>query len=282
MARVHEHEGGTGKGTLRQRLNSILTDHHTPGGKVFDIFLICAIILSIALVMLDSVHSIHLSHGATIHKIEWIFTILFTIEYLLRITCAERPGHYIGSFYGIIDVLSFLPTYLGAFMLVFETFFILRILRLLRLFRVFKMARTIDDASVIFKAVKASGRKILIFLFSIVIFVILTGACMYIIEGPQNGFESIPMGVYWSISTISTVGFGDIYPVTAGGRFFASLLMIISYTLLAVPTGIITLELSRASGNQGAQHDAQRRCFKCSCVINDHDAKFCKQCGQKL
>ncbi|MCB9358997.1 ion transporter, partial [Candidatus Woesearchaeota archaeon] len=255
----------------------IIYEADTPSGLAFDIVLLFAIIASVIAVVLESVPSFQAAHGSLFRVIEWTFTILFTIEYALRIYCIKKPKSYIFSFFGIIDFLSIIPTYLSLMFVGAQMFLVLRILRLLRVFRILKLSRYVVQADILWKALKESRYKIIVFLFTVVSIALVMGAIMYIVEGPQNGFESIPHGMYWAIVTLTTVGFGDIVPHTILGQFIAGFLMILGYGIIAVPTGIVSVELAKVSGIS-----TRNSCENCGKEGHDSDAKFCKYCGEKL
>lgn len=264
----------------RDRLFEIIFEADTPAGKWFDIALIAVILLSVLTVMLDSVASIRANHGSWLLALEWFFTILFTIEYILRLLCVGRPLRYAVSFFGIVDLMAILPTYLS--LLVFGTRYlaVVRILRVLRIFRILKLGHHTKEAGVLKSALYASRRKILVFFSVVLTLVVIIGSLMYVIEGTTNsGFTSIPQGVYWAIVTLTTVGYGDISPQTPLGQFLASLVMILGYSIIAVPTGIVTVQWSQASARKQSNTQA---CPNCSAEGHDNDARYCKFCGAKL
>ncbi len=263
----------------RHRLHVIIFEADTPAGKAFDVTLIVCIALSIIVVMLDSMQGIRETYRDWIYFFEWLFTLLFTVEYLLRLFGVGRPWRYVTSFYGIVDLLSIIPTYLSLILPGTQYFLIIRTLRVLRVFRIFKLAQYVSEARLLTQALHASRRKITIFLFTVLNIVIIVGAAMYLIEGGENGFTSIPHSIYWAIVTITTVGYGDISPQTDMGKALAALLMIVGYAILAVPTGIITAEL--ALGNRTKKLTTQS-CPQCSGEGHDTDAKHCKFCGAEL
>lgn len=273
MAPLNEHPH------WRSWLHEVIFEADTPLGKAFDVVLLWAIILSVAAVSLESVQSIREQYGAVLVGIEWFFTILFTIEYLLRVICVRRPLVYIRSFYGIVDLLAILPTYVSLFVVGAQTLIVIRALRLLRVFRVFKLARYVGEASVLMRALRASRPKITVFLVAVLSVVLIVGSLMYLIEGgqPGSGFTSIPKSVYWTIVTMTTVGYGDIAPQTVPGQVLASAVMIVGYGIIAVPTGIVTAEIAVARREVTTQ-----RCRNCGAEGHDPDAKHCKHCGEKL
>ncbi|MBU1202399.1 MAG: ion transporter [Nanoarchaeota archaeon] len=260
----------------KNRLHEIIFEADTTEGKAFDVTLIFFICISVFVVILDSVNSIQVQHGTLLRSIEWFFTIIFTIEYLLRIVAVRKVRGYIFSFFGIVDIISILPSYLGILFGGMQTLLIFRVLRLLRFFRVFKMARYVSESAHLMKALKASMRKITIFIFVIITIDLIMGALMYIVEGPSSGFTNIPTSMYWAIVTMTTVGFGDIVPVTVFGKILASALMILGYGIIAVPTGIVTVELARH------KDVTTQACPVCIVEGHDVDAKYCKKCGSKL
>ncbi len=261
----------------KNKLHEIIYEADTPAGKLFDIVLLIAIVASIILVMLESVDSIHTKYDAFLDISEWIITILFTIEYFARIISIKRPSRYIFSFYGIIDLLSTLPKYLAIIFTGTHSLVALRALRLLRVFRILKLARFIGESNNFIRALKASRAKIGVFLFFVLILCIILGTVMYLIEGGDNGFTSIPRSVYWAIVTLTTVGYGDIAPHTPFGQFVASIIMILGYGIIAVPTGIVTSEMTKASIDTNTQS-----CPNCLHDGHKDDAEFCYNCGTKL
>lgn len=263
---------------FRHQLHEIIFEADTAPGKWFDVLLIFSIIVSVVLAMLDSVGSIQAVYGQWLYVGEWIFTILFTVEYLLRLFCVQRPLLYARSFFGIVDLLAILPTYLSVILPGGQYFIIIRVLRLLRIFRVFKLVQFLSEARLLLDALRASFRKIAVFLCTVMTLVIIFGALMYVVEGAANGFTSIPRSVYWAIVTMTTVGYGDISPQTDLGQALAAIIMIIGYGIIAVPTGIVTVELSQAV-HRGVSTQA---CPGCGVDGHDRDARFCKYCGTSL
>ncbi len=263
----------------RFRLHEVIFEADTPGGKAFDIALLVCIALSILAVLLESVTGIREVHGVTLRRVEWAITILFTLEYLLRLISVGRPWRYALSFYGVVDLLAILPTYLGL-VLPGEThpLMVIRALRLLRVFRVLKLAHFVGEALVLRGALRASARRIIVFLGTVLILVLIVGSMMYLIEGEEHGFTSIPQGIYWAIVTMTTVGYGDIAPQTLPGRVLASLVMILGYGIIAVPAGLVTVELAVA----GKRRISTQACPDCSAEGHDPDARFCKYCGTRL
>lgn len=270
----------------RVTLGNVVFNNDTPAGRAFDLVLIVLILASIGVVMLDSVRPFRAAYGPALKQAELVLTLLFSLEYGLRLVTARHPWNYARSFFGLVDLLSILPGYLALFVPGAETLLIVRVLRLLRIFRILKLARYLSEASVLAEAIRASAAKITVFLVTVLTLVTIIGALMYLIEGPANGFTSIPTSIYWAIVTLTTVGYGDIAPKTPLGKGLASLAMILGYGILAVPTGIVTVSLARAQGaqNQGAQdrRPAPRVCPRCGLEGHDPDARFCKRCGEEL
>lgn len=264
----------------RTRVHEIIFEADTPTGKAFDVILIGAIILSICIVMLESVSHIERQFGDFIRAAEWFFTILFTIEYVLRLISIRKPLNYATSFFGVVDLLAILPTYLSLLVPGTQYLLVIRLLRILRVFRVLKLAQYISEATLLTQALKASRRKITVFLFAVLTLVVIMGSLMYLVEGEEHGFTSIPRSVYWAIVTLTTVGYGDISPETPLGQFLASIIMIMGYGILAVPTGIVSVELSRADSNR--QSITTRCCTTCAREGHSFDAKHCKYCGEPL
>lgn len=265
----------------RANIHEVIFEADTPLGKAFDISLLVSIVLSIVVVMLESVGPVDEKYDVELKYLEWFFTIIFTIEYFLRIISIKHPTKYIFSFYGLIDLLSVLPTYLGLFVAGGSSFMTLRTLRLLRIFRIFKLGRFLGAGSTILTALKSSKEKIFVFLFGVVNLVIILGTIMYLIEGAENGFTSIPRSIYWAIVTLTTVGYGDIAPQTALGQVIASVIMITGYSIIAVPTGIVTAELSKGDSHNSG-NITNISCISCGRESHDLDAIFCKYCGEPL
>ncbi len=262
---------------LRDRLYEIIFEADTREGKLFDMVLIILIIFSIILVMLDSIPSVSGRYHKYLILAEWMVTILFTAEYIIRIYIVNKPKAYIFSFYGIIDLLSILPTYVGLFILGGQSLIVIRAIRLLRIFRILKLSRYTRAGKFLVIAIIRSREKIFIFLFFVLTLVIIFGTVMYLIEGEQNGFTSIPVSIYWAIVTLTTVGYGDISPATGFGQFLASIIMIIGYAIIAVPTGIVTSEMMHQKFSTNTQV-----CSKCLKSNHDDDANFCNNCGESL
>jgi voltage-gated potassium channel len=265
-------------GNVRRRLHEIIFEADTPAGKLFDVLLIICILVSVTLVMLDSVSPMSDAWGEVLYLSEWFFTLLFTIEYILRLISAGRPVLYATSFFGIVDLLAILPTYFSMFFPDSQYLLVIRILRVLRIFRVFKLVQYLSEARLLMQALRASRRKIIVFLFTVFTLVVIFGSLMYLIEDPANGFTSIPRSIYWAIVTLTTVGYGDISPKTNIGQALAALIMVIGYAIIAVPTGIVTVELSHAF----KKRFSSQACPDCSAEGHDSDAKHCKYCGAKL
>ncbi len=258
----------------KEKLYSIIFESDTKPGKQFDVILLWSILISVLVVIIDSVPSINEKLNLEFYYIEWLFTILFSIEYVMRIYVSPKPFRYIFSFWGIIDLLSILPTFASIFISGYQYLLVVRIFRLLRVFRILKLARFNKEAISLMKALKASMYKISLFLFFVVTIVVLLGTIMYVVESGENGFTSIPQSIYWAIITITTVGYGDIVPLTVVGKFISSVSMIMGYAIIAVPTGIVTVEMSRVKHND-------KVCPACS-KKNDEEANFCQKCGEKL
>lgn len=263
---------------LRTRLRIIIFESETRAGRNFDILLLIAIVLSVAAVFMDSVPSINERWGPVLYGVEWFFTLLFTLEYVARLWCIEQPRLYARSYYGIVDLLGVVPTYLSLFIADSQYVTVVRILRVLRVFRVLRMVRWVSEASILVDALYASRRKILVFLFAVLALVVVFGSLLYVVEGPESGFTSIPISLYWAIVTLTTVGYGDIVPVTPVGRMLASMIMIMGYGVIAVPTGIVTMEL-----NATVQRRANTRtCEHCSAEGHIREASYCWRCGGEL
>ena len=261
----------------RAQTFEVVFGHETKAGKTFDVLLIFAILASVAVVMLDSVVALEAFHPLFLGA-EWVFTILFTVEYVLRLVTVRRPSGYALSFFGIVDLLAVLPSYLSLLVPGGQFLIVIRILRVLRVFRVLKLVQYVGEARVLGLALRAARYKITVFLLTVLTIVVVVGSAMYLIEGPEHGFTSIPRGVYWAIVTLTTVGYGDVAPETPMGQALAALVMIMGYGIIAVPTGIVTVELA----NQARQQAKVRSCSTCSSEAHDDDASFCKRCGQRL
>lgn len=295
----------------RRELHRIIFGHLTPGGKLFDVVLIITILMSVAVVMLESVTSVRARHGPTLRTAEWVITIAFTVEYALRLASAERARRYARSFFGVIDLLAILPTYVSLVVPGGQALAVIRILRVLRVFRVLKLAQFVGGEQLLLRALRASAYKIVVFLVAVLTIVVAVGAMMYVIEGPDSGFTSIPAGVYWAVVTLTTVGFGDITPVTALGQMLAAFLMVLGYGIIAVPTGIVTVEMMDrrgrsvapgvgsaepppAAGDSGRSEPPDSpagqtrppsppvRCPHCGADGHPSDARFCRLCAAQL
>ncbi len=273
---------------FRHRLYTVIYESDTPGGKAFDVALIVTIVASVVVVMLESVADVRAAHGLALRRAEWAFTVLFTAEYVLRLYGIRHPALYARSFFGVVDLLAILPTYLSVVVPGAQFLLVIRLLRILRVFRVLKLVRFLDEANTLRTALVASRRKIIVFTFVVVTLVTILGALMYLVEGGQNGFTSIPRSVYWAVVTLTTVGYGDISPGTPLGQFCATIVMLLGYAIIAVPTGIVTVELANA-----ARADAQVQprkappvsplaCPRHPATAHAADARFCFLCGTPL
>jgi voltage-gated potassium channel len=263
---------------LRFRLHEIIFEADTPLGKIFDIFLITSIVLSVIFVMLDSVKSVRVQIGQQLYLAEWFFTILFTVEYVLRLYCVGNRLKYATSFFGVVDLIAIIPTYLSLLIPGSQYFLVVRLLRILRIFRVLKLANYVGESALLAQALLASRRKIFIFLLTVLTLVTILGSLMYLVEGEENGYTSIPKSIYWAIVTITTVGYGDISPSTDLGRLLASVIMIIGYSIIAIPTGIVTVEFANAF----KKNISTQVCLHCNADGHDTDAKYCKFCGSEI
>lgn len=271
---------------LRDRLYIIIFGTDTPAGKAFDVALLWAIVLSTLVVMLESVSEIHDEYGSILLYAEYIFTFLFTIEYILRLWTSRKPWGYVFSFYGIIDILSILPTYLMLFASSVPFLQVVRIFRLMRIFRVLKLGRSMREADALWISLKASRAKIGVFLFAVFNVAVIMGTVMYIVEGGENGFTSIPRSIYWAIVTMTTVGFGDIHPHTDLGQFFSVVLMILGYGIIAVPTGIVGVDMMKTNvGGDNPSHERMlltKHCDNCGESGHLEDSVYCRKCGVRL
>lgn len=268
------------RGHWKQRLYVIIFEADTRAGRLFDQVLIGAILLSLVVVMLDSVSAIASRYHAVLTGFEWLLTALFTLEYVARLLCSPKPLRYATSFFGIIDLLAILPTYLALLMPELHALIDVRVLRLLRVFRVFKLTYYMAEYSYLVRALRASARKILVFLSVVLMAVMVMGTLMYVVEGPENGYTSIPVGVYWAITTVTTVGFGDITPKTDLGRLLASIMMLMGWGVLAVPTGIVAAEM--AGQGKSLTHPTTRTCAQCMSEGLDPEDHYCRHCGAQL
>ena len=275
VPRLRDHE----MGEIKEKIRSVIFEANTPAGKVFDVLLIVVILLSVLAVSLDSVTSISQKYGDVLLVIEWGFTVLFTVEYLLRLWTIQNTWLYARSFYGVIDLLGSLPTYLSIWFADAHYFLVVRVLRVLRIFRVFRMVRYVGEAELIAQALVASRRKITVFVCSVLALVVVFGSLMYLVEGGTNTeFSSIPQSIYWAVTTMTTVGYGDVAPDTGLGRGLAAVIMIMGYGIIAVPTGIVTLELNEAHRKRANT----KTCPACSAEGHSYESSFCWRCGSAL
>lgn len=261
----------------RRSLYSVIFEAETPAGIAFDAALLVAILASVVVVTLESVPSIRTDHGVVLRGVEWVLTGLFTVEYIVRLAVVRRPMRYARSFFGIVDLLAVLPTYVSLVLPGSQGLATIRALRLLRVFRVFKLARFLGQANILVTALRTSSRKVLVFLGTLLILVLILGSAMYLIEGETSGFTSIPTSIYWAIVTLTTVGYGDIAPITPLGKALAAAAMVMGYSIIAVPTGIVTAELVQA-----ARDTTTRVCLRCLSSGHEGGARFCKDCGYPL
>jgi len=264
---------------LRARLGEIIFESTAGAPRHFDLALMVAIVVSVLAVLLDSVASIHARFGEALRLLEWAFTVLFTLEYVLRLWVTERPWRYARSFYGIVDALSALPTWLSLFVQGTEYMMVVRLLRVLRIFRVLRMARWLEESRLLISALRGAWRKIFVFLLTILTLITIFAALLYVIEGPEHGFTSIPLAMYWAIVTLTTVGYGDLVPQTGLGKAIAACAMIAGYAIIAVPTGIVTVELNQALRQRGG---TGRRCTRCASPVDRPEARYCWGCGGGL
>ena len=262
----------------RRRIHEIVFEADTPAGWAFDVALTVLIVASILVVMLESVPSVRQGHATLLRGLEWGFTILFTIEYAVRLYSVRRPLRYALSAFGLIDLFAILPTYLSLFLTGAQTLLVVRVLRLLRIFRIFKLAEYLRESSVLVGALRASRRKITVFLLAVITIVVIVGTLMYVVEGEKHGFTSIPTSVYWAVVTLTTVGYGDLSPATPLGRALAVVVMLMGYAIIAVPTGIVTMELTRARDLPVSS----QACPSCGVGGHEFGASFCRRCGAAL
>lgn len=262
----------------RRRLHIIIYEADTPAGKAFDVALLWAIFLSIAVVMLESVADIQAQYGSWLSLLEWTFTAVFTVEYLARVITVRHPFHYIFSFFGLVDLLALLPTYIGLILVGGQYLMVIRTLRLLRVFRIFKLGRYIGEGHALMAALRASSPKIVVFLMAVMSMVTILGTLMYLVEGGVNGFTSIPRSIYWAIVTLTTVGYGDIAPKTVLGQSISSLIMILGYAIIALPTGMVTAELTQ----QVHERQTEGPCESCHRHSHAQDSLYCRFCGHKF
>jgi voltage-gated potassium channel len=270
----------------RRRLYEIIFEAETPVGKAFDVLLLVAIVVSVGAVVVESMVEFRAAWGPQLVALEWGLTILFSIEYLARLLSVRRPQHYALSFFGVVDLLAVLPSYVGLFVGGAQSLLIIRVLRLLRVFRVFKLSRYLGEAQVLMAALRNSRAKITVFLMAVLAIVFVMGSLMYLVEGPENGFSSIPRGIYWAIVTLTTVGYGDISPKTDLGQTVAAIVMVLGYGIIAVPTGIVTAELARvdprALADSSSRFGSTSACSGCGAAEHAPDASFCRVCGEGL
>ncbi len=274
----HPHSAQYPDAPVRQRLHEIIFEADTPSGKAFDLALLVFIIASVAVVLLESVQRVKAEYLSVFTVLEWIFTIVFSIEYGLRLYAVRRPWAYARSFYGVVDLLSILPTFVSLLLPGAQALSVVRILRLLRVFRILKLAAYLDESGQLWNALLLSRRKITIFVFTVSTVVVIVGALMHLVEGPASGFTDIPTSVYWAVVTLTTVGYGDVAPITPLGRFLAVLVMLMGYGVIAVPTGIVTAELTRAAH---ADH-TNTSCPECGAEGHRGDARYCRRCSAPL
>jgi voltage-gated potassium channel len=265
------------KKRLKEIFYEVIFEADTRAGKTFDVLLLGVILLSVIVVMLESIPSVRSDHHDYLETAEWAITVIFTLEYMVRIIIVKRPWRYIFSFYGIIDFLAVIPSYLAFFVISYHSLVVIRILRMLRIFRILKLSRYTTAGRTLVRAIWNSREKISVFIFFVMILVIILGTFMYLVEGEQGGFTSIPLSIYWAVVTLTTVGYGDLSPVTPTGQFLASLIMIMGYAIIAVPTGIVTAEMIKPTSKNNTQV-----CPTCLAGNHDDDAVFCKKCGAKL
>ncbi len=268
----------TSDNTIKQRIYTVIFGTHTPAGKLFDVVLIYAIFLSVMVVLLDSIAPLTDAYGVYFKITEWVFTLVFTVEYAVRIYASPKPWRYIFSFYGLVDLLAIVPTYLALFSSDLSYLLIVRLLRVLRIFRVLKLVRYLSEANLLGRAILLSRRKIMVFFSVVMVLSTVFGSLMFVVEGPGNGFTSIPKSIYWTIVTITTVGYGDITPHTILGQFISTLVMLTGYSIIAVPTGIFTAEIAQ---EMQRQRDA-RHCQHCERGGHEQDAKYCRFCSAEL
>jgi voltage-gated potassium channel len=262
----------------RARLHEIIFEADTPAGKAFDVILLVLIVASVIAVLLESVVSVREPYGDALRAFEWFVTVLFTIEYVLRLSCVGRPLSYSISFYGVVDLLAILPTYLSVVFTGAQSLLVIRALRLLRVFRVLKLVQFVGEAAHLREALRASARKIIVFLGAVVTVQLIVGALIYLIEGEDHGFTSIPQAMYWAVVTMTTVGYGDIAPQTVLGKFLAAIIMILGYGIIAVPTGIVSVEMSAVAHRS----PSTQVCTHCSSEGHTVGARFCKDCGAPM
>ncbi len=269
----------TPRAPWRDKLRVVIFEADTPAGKAFDVALLWAIALSVAAVMLESVSSIELDYGSELRAAEWIFTGLFSLEYVARLVCAPHPTRYARSLFGLVDLMAVIPTYLSLLVPGSQSLLVIRTLRLIRIFRVFKLAHFLGEIEILSHALRASRAKLIVFVSSIIILVTILGSTMYLLEGEEAGFSSIPRSIYWAIVTMTTVGYGDITPQTISGQMLAAIVMIIGYAIIAVPTGIVTAEIIESAR---ARPNTTRVCMECMSEGHGASARYCRDCGAGL
>ncbi len=275
MTRARHHPGA---GAARERLFRVIFRADTPAGQWFDIGLIIAVLISVGVVLMTTVESLNARYGRLFYAVEWFFTVLFTVEYLLRLYCVRHPTHYARSFFGVVDLLSVLPTYLGLILTGTAPMLVIRVLRILRLFKIMHLNRYVGEANILLEVLSSSWRKTLVFVYTVLTLVVIFGTVMYFIEGEAGGFTSIPQGMYWAIVTLTTVGYGDVTPVTTAGKVIASMIMITGYGIIAVPMGIYFSEFTRAN----KRRQQGRGCPSCKLKGHEDDASHCRGCGARL
>ena len=276
---IAEPEAAPPAGSRRAALHQIVFEADTPAGRTFDIALTVLIVLSVIAVSLETVDGLAPRTQRLLLITEWVFTALFTLEYIVRLIAVQRPMAYARSFFGIVDLLAILPMWLSILMPGAQALLVVRVLRLLRIFRILKLAHFLSEAQTLVQALRASARKIMVFLLSVAAIIVIVGSLMYVVEGPANGFTSIPISMYWAVVTLTTVGYGDIAPRTPVGQMLASLVMILGYGIIAVPTGIVTSELARGAAQHGVSTQA---CPACGMGGHDVDAVYCRRCGARM
>lgn len=268
-----------GDAAWQQWLFVVIFKHHTKAGKFFDVLLIAAILISVLTLMLSTVHQFNFRYSTWFYLLEWGFTLVFTLEYMLRMACVKSQRTYARSFYGVVDLLAILPSYLELIVHGGSYLLIIRIVRILRIFRILKLTRYVGEANALMEALGASRRKIMVFIYAVFVLVVVCGSIMYLVEGEEHGFTSIPASVYWAIVTLTTVGYGDVYPQTPLGQAIASLVMIMGYGIIAVPTGIFAAELGQVMGQKKPQ---SKMCPQCGITSHYTDAVYCRVCGSDL
>ena len=279
MSENVEPEASPPPGTPRAALHRVVFEADTPAGRAFDVTLTMMILLSVIVVSVETVEGLSPRVKRLLFIAEWVLTVVFTLEYILRLSAVQRPLAYARSFFGIVDLLALLPTWLSILIPGAQALLVVRVLRLLRIFRIFKLGHFITEARTLTHALRASARKILVFLLSVAAIVVIVGSVMYVVEGPANGFTSIPTSMYWAVVTLTTVGYGDIAPRTPIGQMLASLVMILGYGIIAVPTGIVTSELARGNPIHAV---STQHCPACGAGGHDVDARYCRRCGAPM